>query len=81
MKIKRIICFLLSIVLALSITINFPTVNAASSSEIRRQINQLKKERAEIQEQIKEVQAQKAETKDEIAIIISRKKLTKNYNY
>lgn len=49
--------------------------HAASSSEIRWQINQLKKERKEIQDKIKDVQEQQAETKDEIAIIIGKKNI------
>ena len=47
--------------------------HAASSSEIRKQINHLKEEKAEIQEKIKEVQAQYEENENEIANIIAKK--------
>ena len=60
---------LLSLILSL-----LPTrVSAASSSEIRKQINHLKEEKAEIQEKIKEVQAQYEENENEIANIIAKK--------
>ena len=48
-------------------------VSAASSSEIRKQINQLKKEKEEIKDKIAEVQEQYEQNEDEIADIISRK--------
>ena len=47
--------------------------SAASSSEIRNQINALKEEKEEIKEKIADVQAQYQENEDEIADIISRK--------
>ena len=47
--------------------------HAASSSEIRKQINQLKEEKEEIKDKIKEVQTQYEENENEIADIISRK--------
>ena len=47
--------------------------SAASSSEIRKQINALKEEKEEISKQIAEVQAQYQENEDEIADIIARK--------
>jgi len=47
--------------------------SAASSSEIRNQINQLKEEKEEIKDKIAEVQAQYEENENEIADIISRK--------
>ena len=46
---------------------------AASSSEIRKQINQLKEEKAEIKDKIEEVQEQYEENENEIADLISRK--------
>jgi len=46
---------------------------AASSSEIRKQINQLKEEKEEIKDKIKEVQEQYEENENEIVDIISRK--------
>ena len=48
-------------------------VQAASSSEIRKQINALEDERDEIKEKIKEVQAQYEENENEIANIIAKK--------
>lgn len=60
---------LLTLVLGL-----LPTrASAASSSEIRKQINHLKEEKQEIQEKIKEVQAQYEENENEIANIIAKK--------
>ena len=47
--------------------------SAASSSEIRKQINQLKEEKEEIKEKIKEVQEEYEKNEDEIADIIARK--------
>ena len=47
--------------------------SAASSSEIRKQINQLKKEKEEIKDKIAEVKDQYEENENEIADIISRK--------
>ncbi len=60
---------LLTLVLSLLPT----TASAASSGEIRKQINQLKKEKQEIQNKIKEVQDQYKENENEIADIIARK--------
>lgn len=60
---------LLSLILGL-----LPThAHAASSSEIRKQINHLKEEKKEIQEKIKEVQAEYEENENEIANIIAKK--------
>ncbi len=47
--------------------------SAASSSEIRKQINQLKKEKEEIKDKIAEVKDQYEQNEDEIADIIARK--------
>lgn len=47
--------------------------SAASSSEIRKQINELKEQKKDIQNQIKEVQEQYEQNEDEIKDIISRK--------
>ena len=47
--------------------------SAASSSEIRKQINKLKEEKEEIKDKITEVQAQYEENENEIVDIISRK--------
>ena len=47
--------------------------SAASSSEIRKQINQLKKEKAELKDKIDDVKEQYKENENEIADIIGRK--------
>ena len=47
--------------------------SAYSSSEIRKQINELKKQKAEVEQQIKDVQAQYKKNEDEIADIVARK--------
>ena len=47
--------------------------SAASSSEIRKQINAMKEEKAEIEKKIEEVKAQYQENEDEIADIVARK--------
>ena len=47
--------------------------NAASSSEIRKQINELKKQKSELQEQIKDVKEQYKANEDEIEDIVQRK--------
>ena len=47
--------------------------NAASSSEIRKQINELKEEKEAIKDKIAEVQDQYEENENEIANIISKK--------
>jgi len=60
---------LLSLILSL---IPVPA-KAASSSEIRKQINQLKKEKEEIKDKIAEVKSQYKENENEIADIIAKK--------
>ena len=47
--------------------------SAASSSEIRKQINELKAQKKEIEEQIKQVQDDYEKNKDDIADIVARK--------
>ena len=47
--------------------------SAYSSSEIRKQINELKKQKSEVEQQIKDVQAQYKKNEDEIADIVARK--------
>lgn len=60
-------------VLSLLATLLPTRVSAASSSEIRKQINALKEEKQEIQKQIEEVKAQYQANEDEIADIVARK--------
>ena len=74
-RIVSILAGLMAFVMLLSLMLSLlPTrVNAASSSEIRKQINQLKKEKEEIKDKIAEVQEQYEQNEDEIADIIARK--------
>ena len=69
---KRIGIFGLACLMAVSLHLPTPA-NAASSSEIRKQINALKEEKEAIQEKIEEVQAQYEENENEIANIIAQK--------
>ena len=60
---------LLSLILSL-----IPTkVNAASSSEIKKQIAQLKEDKKELEAQMKDVQKQTEENEDEIAGLVEQK--------
>ena len=75
---KRLVSILAGIMAAIMLLTlvlgMIPTrASAASSSEIRKQINKMKEEVKEIKEEIKEVQAQYEENEDEIANIISKK--------
>ncbi len=75
---KRLVSILAGImagIMLLSLVLSLIPVpaSAASSSEIRKQINQLKKEKEEIKDKIAEVQEQYEANEDEIADIISKK--------
>ena len=74
---KRLVSILAGIMAAIMLLSLFigllPTQANASSSEIRKQINELKKQKAEIQEQIEEVKAQYEENENEIADIVAQK--------
>ncbi len=75
---KRLVSILAGImaaVMLLSLMLSLIPVraDAASSSEIRKQINQLKKEKEEIKDKIADVQEQYEENENEIADIISKK--------
>ena len=74
-KMVSILAGMMAFIMLLSLVLSLlPTkAHAASSSEIRKQINQLKEEKAEIKDKIEEVQAQYQENENEIADIISRK--------
>ena len=74
-KMVSILAGVMAFIMLLSLILSLlPTqAHAASSSEIRKQINQLKEEKEEIKDKIKEVQAQYEENENEIADIISRK--------
>ena len=75
---KRVVSILAGIMAAimlLSLILSLIPVpaKAASSSEIRKQINQLKEEKEELKDKIAEVQAQYEENENEIVNIISKK--------
>ena len=75
---KRLVSILAGIMAAimlLSLIIGLiPTpASAYSSSEIRKQINELKKQKAEIEDQIKDVKEQYKQNENEIADIVARK--------
>ena len=75
---KRMVSILagvMAVIMLLTLILGLiPTpASAASSSEIRKQINQLKKEKEEIKDKITEVQDQYEENENEIVDIISRK--------
>lgn len=77
-KRKRMVSILagvMAFVMVLSLILSLiPTrTYAASSSEIRKQLDHLKEEKEEIQEKIKEVQEQYEENENEIADIIAKK--------
>lgn len=75
MKLRKVLCFILAVIFVyLAIFPPMPAM-AASSKEIQKQINQLKKEKDEIADKIQEVQAQREETQDEIADIVNRKNI------
>ena len=75
---KRLVSILAGImaaVMLLTLIIGLlPTrASAASSSEIRKQINELKEQKKEIEEQIKQVQDDYKKNENEIAYIVARK--------
>ncbi len=75
---KKMVSFLaglMAAILLLTLILSVVPIQskAASSSEIRKQINALKEEKEEIKEKIKEVQAQYEENEDEISNIIAKK--------
>ena len=74
-RMVSILAGLMAAVMLLTLILGLiPTrASAASSSENRKQINQLKKEKEEIKDKIKDVQEQYEENEDEIANIIAKK--------
>ena len=74
-KMVSILAGVMAFIMLLSLVLSLlPTkVHAASSSEIRKQINQLKEEKEEIKDKIQEVKAEYKENENEIADIIARK--------
>ncbi len=72
-KTKSAIAGLLALVLAFSL---FPVdAQAASSSEIREQIKDMKEEKAELQEQLDEIRSQYKANADEMADLVAQKDL------
>ena len=63
----------LSMLLSLILSLIPTRVNAASSSEIKKQISALKEEKKEIDAQLKEVKSQKKENTNEIKDIVGQK--------
>ncbi|MBQ8834182.1 MAG: peptidoglycan DD-metalloendopeptidase family protein [Oscillospiraceae bacterium] len=74
-RLAAILAGIMAAVMLLSLILGLlPTpANAASSSEIKKQINALKEQKEEIQAQIEEVKAQYQANEDEIADIVARK--------
>ena len=74
-KLVSILAGVMAAIMLLSLLLSLlPTrALAASSSEIRNQINDLKKQKEEIQEQIQDVKDQYQQNEDEIADIVARK--------
>ncbi|MBQ3505035.1 MAG: peptidoglycan DD-metalloendopeptidase family protein [Oscillospiraceae bacterium] len=74
-KLISILAGIMAFVMILSLLLSLlPThAHAASSSEIRNQINDLKEQKKDIQSQIEEVKSQYEENEDEIADMVARK--------
>ncbi len=74
-RLAQIMAGIMAAIMLLSLIMGLiPTpAHAASSSEIRKQINKLKEDKEAIKEKIKEVQADYEENENEIADIIARK--------
>ena len=74
-KLVQILAGVMAAVMLLTLILGLiPTkVSAASSSEIKKQINALKKQKTELQTQIEDVQNQYEENEDEIANMVNQK--------
>ena len=74
-KLVSILAGVMAAIMLLSLLLSLIPAQAfaASSSEIRKQINDLKKQKEEIQAQIQDVQAQYEKNEDEISDIVARK--------
>jgi len=74
-RLISIVAGILAAIMLLSLIASILPVTgvAASSSEIRKQINELKEQKNEIAEQIKDVQAQYQQNEDELLDIVARK--------
>ena len=76
---KRLVSILAGIMAAIMllslIASIIPVARAASSSEIRKQINELEEQKEEIQAQIEEVKSQYQQNEDELLDIVNRKNI------
>lgn len=73
-KIVSILAGLMAALMVLSLILSLiPKASAASSSEIKNQINDLQDQKAEIRNQMADLQSQHEETEDEIANLLSQK--------
>ena len=74
-RLVQILAGIMAAVMLLTLVLSLiPTkVSAASSSEIKKQINALKKQKTELQTQIEDVQSQYEENEDEIANMVNQK--------
>ena len=73
-RLVSILAGIMALIMLLSLIASIiPVAHAASSSEIRKQINELKEQKKEIEEQIKDVKAQYQQTEDELLDIVNRK--------
>ena len=77
---RKLLVSILAIVMAFAMgfgwmTDMIPTASAASSSEIKKQITQMKKEREELKKQMEEIKKQYEMNEDEIANIVSQKNI------
>ena len=74
-KLVQILAGVMAAIMLLTLILGLiPTrVSAASSSEIKKQINALKKQKTELQTQIQDVQNQYEENEDEIANMVNQK--------
>jgi murein DD-endopeptidase MepM/ murein hydrolase activator NlpD len=79
MKRKKLIAFVagaLAAIMVLSLVFSLiPVANAASSSEIKKQINEMKEQQEELKNQMKELQEAYEENEDEIARLVNEKNL------
>ena len=71
-----ILAGIMAVIMVLGLILSLiPTASAASSSEIKKQITQMKKEREELKKQMEEIKKQYEMNEDEIANIVSQKNI------
>ena len=72
----QILAFALAALMLLSLILGLiPKAEAASSSEIKQQINALQSQKADLRGQMEDLKKQYTETEDEIANLLSRKSI------